>query len=184
MYVGSSDYFYRLSIGTDAYLDYVFPPAGLPGSNGSYTLYGRNLPGGQPTKIVSADGKPLESLGVPITLPADQSVQNLDLGSIVEPDESGVDGMAYRLHTPNGLTNSVLLGFATAPVVVETEPNDDPAHAQAVTRAVRVRRPVLSADRPRLDHDSPAKAGEALCGWKFFRSGSGCRPILTCSCSK
>ena len=39
-------------------------PSGLPGSKGSYTLYGRNLPGGQPTEVVAADGKPLESLAV------------------------------------------------------------------------------------------------------------------------
>ncbi len=161
LYAGSNEYFYRLSIGTQAYLDYVFPPAGLPGSSGQYTLYGRNLPGGQSTKLVSADGKPLESLIVQIPLPADQSVQNLDIGSTIEPDESGVDALAYRLATPQGLTNSVLLCFATAPVITEQEPNDDPSKAQAVTVPCEY----VGQFYPQTDRDwitIQAKAGEAL----------------------
>jgi Bacterial pre-peptidase C-terminal domain len=132
LYAGSSEYFYRLEIGTDAYLDFVFPPAGLPGSNDTYTLYGRNLPGGQKTNLLAADGKPLESLAVPIALPGDDSVEKLEFQSVVEPDESGIDAVAYRLPTPAGASNSVRLGFATAPVVVEQEPNDEPAKAQAI----------------------------------------------------
>ncbi len=161
LYQGDAEHFYRIMIGTDAYLDYVFPPSGLPGSKGSYTLYGRNLPGGQKTDVVAADGKPLESLAVEIELPADQSVENLDIGSIVEPDESGVDGYAYRLTTPNGLTNSVLIGYATAPVVVEHEPNDDPAHPQAVTLPCEY----VGQFHPQTDRDwitFDAKKGEAL----------------------
>ena len=71
LYAGNSEYFYRLVIGTDAHLEFVFPPAGVPGSNDTYTLYGRNLPGGQPTELKSADGKLLESLEVQIAVPAD-----------------------------------------------------------------------------------------------------------------
>ncbi len=162
LYQGDGEHFYRLSISTDAYLDYVFPPSGLPGSKASYTLYGRNLPGGQPTTVVAADGKPLQSLAVEIELPADQSVQNLDIGSIVEPDESGIDGYAYRLPTPSGLTtSSVLIGYATAPVVAEQEPNDDPAHPQAVSIPCEY----VGQFYPQSDRDwiaFQAKAGEAL----------------------
>ena len=82
-------------------------------------------------------------------------------GSIVEPDESGIDGMAYRLPTPSGLTNSVLVGFATAPVVAEQEPNDDPAHAQAVSVPCEY----VGQFYPQADRDwitFQAKAGEAL----------------------
>ena len=136
-------------------------PRACRARTGSYTLYGRNLPGGQKTDVVAADGKPLESLAVEIELPADQSVENLDIGSIVEPDESGVDGYAYRLTTPNGLTNSVLIGYATAPVVVEHEPNDDPAHPQAVTLPCEY----VGQFHPQTDRDwitFDAKKGEAL----------------------
>lgn len=161
LYAGSSEYFYRLSIDTNAYLDFVMPPAGQPGSTAGYTLYGRNLPGGLPTSVVSADGKPLESLAVQIALPADQSVQNLEVGSVVEPEESGIDGIAYRLPTPAGLTNEVLLGFATAPIVSEQEPNDDPAKAQAVTAPCEF----VGQFYPQTDREwvtFQAKAGESL----------------------
>lgn len=161
LYAGNSEHFYRLSIDTSAYLDFVMPPAGLPGSTATYTLYGRNLPGGQPTSVMSADGKPLESLAVQITLPADQSVQNLEVGSVVEPEESGIDGIAYRLPTPAGLTNDVLLGFATAPIVAEQEPNDDPAKAQAVSLPCEM----VGQFFPQTDRDwvtFQAKAGETL----------------------
>lgn len=161
LYAGSNEYFYRLSIHTDAYLDFVLPPAGLPGTTSNYTLYGRNLPGGQPSGVVSADGKPLESLVVQITLPADQSVQNLEIGSVVEPEESGIDGISYRLPTPTSLSNEVLLGFATAPLVTEQEPNDDPAKAQAVTAPCEF----VGQFYPQTDRDwvtFQAKAGEVL----------------------
>mgnify|MGYP001244675882 CR=1 FL=1 len=161
LYAGSNEYFYRLTIGTSAYLDFVFPPAGQPGTTAGYTLYGRNLPGGQPSKIVSADGKLLESLSVQIALPADGSLQNLDIGSVIEPEESGIDGLAYRLETPQGLTNSVPLGFASAAVVAEQEPNDEPAQAQAVTAPCEF----VGQFYPQADRDwvtLQCKAGEAL----------------------
>ncbi len=161
LYAGSSEHFYRLSVGTGPHLDYVFPPAGQPGSNDKYTLYGRNLPGGQSTKLVSADGKPLESLEVNIALPADQSVQNLDTGSLVEPDESGIDGIAYALASPQGPSNSVLVGFATAPLIAEQEPNDEPAQAQLVSVPCEY----VGQFYPQRDRDwvtFQAKANEAL----------------------
>ena len=161
LFAGSGEYFYRLSIGTNAYLDFVFPPAGMAGSNDTYTLYGRNLPGGQPSKVTSADGKPLETLAVQIPLPADQSLQNLEIGSVIEPDESGIDALSYRLNTPLGLTNPVLLGFATAPVVVEAEPNNEPAKAQAVTVPCEF----VGQFYPQTDRDwisFQAKAGDTL----------------------
>lgn len=161
LYAGNSEYFYRLAIGTDAYLDFVFPPAGAPGSNDEYTLYGRNLPDGATSDVVSADGKPLEALKVKIALPADQSVESLDFNATIEPDESGIDGLAYRLATPAGPTNSVLLGFATGPIIREAEPNDEPAKAQAITAPCEF----VGQFEPPTDHDwvtIEAKKGDVL----------------------
>ena len=132
LYAGNGEYYYRLNMGVDAHLDFVFPPAGLPGSTETYTLYGRNLPGGQASELVSGDGKPLESLAVQITLPADPQAQARDFQGVVEPDESAIDAFAYQLNTPAGLTNSVLIGYASAPVVAEQEPNNEASEAQAV----------------------------------------------------
>ena len=46
LYRNGAGYHYRLNIGSLPHLDFVFPPAGLPGSNEQYTVYGCNLPGG------------------------------------------------------------------------------------------------------------------------------------------
>src|SRR5207248_8910831 len=39
------------------------------------------------------------------------------------------DGFEFRLHTPEGISNPILLGLATGPVVAEQEPNDKVAQA-------------------------------------------------------
>lgn len=127
-YTVQGECFYRLSISTAPYLDYIFPPAGLPGSNGQYTVYGRNLPGGQPAPGMSVGGKQLEKLTVNIALPADKA-HDLARGMLVEPSESFMDGIAWRLDSPQGPSNPLLVGMAGAPVVVEQEPNNDPAKA-------------------------------------------------------
>ncbi len=61
--------YYRLSISTAPYLDFIFPPADVPGSKRQYTVYGRNLPGGKPAPGVTFGGKQLEMLPVTIPLP-------------------------------------------------------------------------------------------------------------------
>ncbi|MDR3639020.1 MAG: pre-peptidase C-terminal domain-containing protein [Isosphaeraceae bacterium] len=131
-YTLPAECFYRLSISTAPYLDYIFPPAGLPGSQGQYTLYGRNLPGAQPAPHVRVGGKPLETLTVTIPLPADKA-QHLGGDRLIDPSEAFIDGIEYRLDSPQGLSNPLLVSMAGAPVVVEREPNNDPSQAMAVT---------------------------------------------------
>jgi hypothetical protein len=122
--------FYRLTISTLPFLDFIFPPVGQPGSNGQYTLYGRNLPGGKKAPGVEVGGKTLESLVVAIPLPAEKS-HDLDGagGMLVEPSESFLDGIVYRLQTPRGPSNPVLLTMTSSPIVLEQEPNNLPAQA-------------------------------------------------------
>ena len=69
LYRGGAEYFYRLRAGTGPRLDYVFPPAAVPGARARFTLYGRNLPGGTDAGLLAADGKPLEKLDVEVDLP-------------------------------------------------------------------------------------------------------------------
>jgi hypothetical protein len=133
VYAGSRRHVYRLSIGVAPYLDFVFPPAGMAGSDARYRLFGRNLPGGQPTGGLTIDGKPLEMLEVAIPLPSDAATQQIVAGALLEPVELGIDGVEFQLDSPAGQSNSVLVSLATAPVVAEQEPNDDPAHAQTIS---------------------------------------------------
>ena len=163
LYAGNGEYFYRLAIGTDAYLDFVFPPAGLPGSNDNYTLYGRNLPGGQPTDLVVGRRQAAgiaAACRLPLPADAERRAARFQRGRSSRTNRPSM-ALPIAWRRPRAV-NSVLIGYATAPVVREQEPNDEPAQAQAVTRAVRVRRAVSSAGRSRLGHDSRPKPGEVL----------------------
>ena len=132
-YRGGPDYFYRLTIGAGPHIDFIFPPSGLPGTKSRYTLYGRNLPGGASARELLIDGKPLEQLSVEIELPGDPAAQESSpVGLTLKPAQAVLDGIEYRVRTPQGVSNPVLLSFATAPVVTEQEPNDRPDQAQKV----------------------------------------------------
>lgn len=130
LYRGGAEYGYRLSVGTDPYIDFVMPPSGLPGTTGTFTLYGRNLPGGTDAGVSLGD-RPLQKLEVSISLPEDPAtLETVDHLSSVE---SVVDAISYVHRTPQGSSNPVLIYLATAPVVIEQEPNDEPAQSQKVS---------------------------------------------------
>ena len=129
-YLFGGECFYRLTISRAPYLDYIFPPAGLPGSSNTYSLFGRNLPGGKPVVGQTVFGRTLETLQVTIPLPLERERDLVrEGGRLVEPSESFLDGVTYRLKSPDGLSNPLLLNMAGAPVTLEEEPNNDPAKA-------------------------------------------------------
>lgn len=132
VYGGGPEYFYRVSIGSQPYIDFILPPAGLPGTKAIYTIYGRNLPGGAAADGVSIEGRPLEKLAVEIELPADKATERTATSLFALPGDAELDGMEYRLKTPQGTSNPYFIGYASAPIVMELEPNDDPAKAQTV----------------------------------------------------
>jgi hypothetical protein len=132
LYRGGGDQFYRLTLSSGPRLDFIVPAAGLPGSKTNYTVYGRNLPGSKPVKGQSIDGKPLEQLTVEISIPADKQARRLNTGLLIRPATAALDGFDYRLTTPKGVSNPFLLGIATAPVLLEAEPNNKPSAAQTL----------------------------------------------------
>jgi len=131
LFASGPGYVYRFTIGPLPYLDFVFPPAGLPGSNDEYTLYGRNLPGGQPSPF-QMDGRPLDQLRTRIGVPAD-IIGKLTSSALIGPQQAGMDGVEFRV-THNGFnSNPVLITPATAPTVLEDANNDSPAAPQKLT---------------------------------------------------
>jgi len=129
LYRGGNDSFYRLTAHVGPHVDFIFPPAGTAGSNSPYTLYGRNLPGGEPTDLI-IDGKALEKLSVSIPLPGDETfTKQLLVDGFVEPRTAMLDAYSYRFNTANSLP----IYYARAPVVLEQEPNDEPAKSQTVS---------------------------------------------------
>lgn len=129
VYSGGGDYFYRLVIGAGPHVDFVLPPAGLPGSNEAYEIYGRDLPGGQPVPGLTVDGRPLDRVTANIALPSADEARRLSAGRLIEPAESQIDAVIYRHPTPQGPANPVFIGVATAPIVREQEPNNTPDKA-------------------------------------------------------
>lgn len=118
LYRGSNKHFYRLNISDKPYIDYVYPPAGEPGSRRTYTVYGRNLPGGSFGKSVTRNGKKLESVEVEITLP---DVPLLPAGFQPDFPRQGIlYGSDYRIKN----SNTVSIGFAMSPVVIESAQQD------------------------------------------------------------
>ena len=134
VYGGGPDYFYRLSVTPSAYVDFVFPPSAPAGSNNQFTIYGRNLPGGQPADGLTINGAPLQKLVVNIPLPADEAAKtSLASNSATPVRGAWMDGIEYRLPTPAGPANPITVYFARGPVIAEVEPNDLPAQAQKIT---------------------------------------------------
>ena len=124
-------YHYRVAIGLLPHLDFVFPPAGLPGSNEEYTVYGRNLPGGQASGL-TLEGRPLDMLKVRIPVPGDIA-DKLQFTTRLDPQQGGIDGIEYRVTSGNMTSNPVLVTAATAPVVLDTGDNNKPAAPQKLT---------------------------------------------------
>ncbi|HEX4000597.1 MAG TPA: hypothetical protein VHX65_18760 [Pirellulales bacterium] len=161
LYKGGPDYFYRLTISSAPRLDFIMPPSGVGGSKAKYTLFGRNLPGGTATSERTASGTPLERLDVEIQLPANPAaVQHFGGDAFAETTQFALDAFAYRLQTPGGESNPINIYFATAPVVLEQEPNNTPAEAQKLSLPCEV----AGQFNPRGDQDwfqFEAKKGDA-----------------------
>jgi hypothetical protein len=125
---GNPDYFYRLSINAAPWIDAVFPPVVEPGKTTQVTIYGRNLPGGQPADGYTADGRPLEKLTVSVTPPADAATKLPSLGH-VSPTTALQDGFAYSLKGPGGTSNPVVIYLARAKLTVKTTSAGSPEAA-------------------------------------------------------
>ena len=116
LYRGGSQYFYRLKISRRPHVDFVFPPAGVPGQKTKFTFFGRNLPGGNRDSGVVINGKPLDSVEVEIALPGIAAVPKT-----FSADSPRQAMLAVYEHRLAGNSNLAKIGFATAPVVLEKE---------------------------------------------------------------
>jgi len=118
LYRGGSHHFYRLKISDQPHIDFIFPPAGEPGSRNTYTVYGRNLPGGSLGKAVCRNGHNLESIEVEIQLPdIPTPPDSFQPGT---PRQGLLDGFDFQLAN----SNAIKIGYATGPVVIESSQRD------------------------------------------------------------
>lgn len=128
-YAGGEDFPYRLTISTGPYIDFVIPAAGVPGTTSPFTLYGRNLPGGQPAGL-DPQGRALEKVIVNIAVPSTLDV--LDPKTILEPFSAGIDAFPYSISSATGPSNVVMIQFSNTVPTIEVEPNDNGSIAQKI----------------------------------------------------
>jgi hypothetical protein len=123
-------YVYRIVIAAKPYVDFIFPPTGVPGTETDFTIYGRNLPGGQPSSL-QLDGRPLEQLNVRILMPGDVRGR-LPVSSIVSSHQGGLDAIDYRLAAGPMSSNPVFV-IASDIVSQQETVNDDPKAPQLLS---------------------------------------------------
>jgi hypothetical protein len=159
-YVG--DLPYRLVISNHPQIDHAIPPAVVPGTRSELTLLGRNLPGARATRISTGNGLPLDQCNIPFAVP-EISPARRGLAFINHPAAPYLSAGAFQMWPPGipDALNPVTLISATAPVMVETEPNDTPQTAQAISH------PSLICGRFQTVGDTDwfaihAKAGETI----------------------
>jgi hypothetical protein len=130
-----NEYVYRLYSYTGPFLEFALPPAGTAGTTGQFTLYGYNLPGGEPTETLLR-GVPLEKLDVEIPIPAE--ADTFDVENRVTAIGAGLDLFSYRFEQEGQVSNPIRIGIADSPVLVEEEPNDSSEQAQSVNVPVEI----------------------------------------------
>jgi hypothetical protein len=131
---GSAEYFYRLSVSLAPWIDAAYPPVVEPGKATAVTLFGRNLPNGQPDPKATVDGHVLDKLVVQVTSPAEPlNRQRLAYSGYVTPGAASLDGLEYRVKNAAGTSNPVLLTYASAPIILDNEDNDTPEKAQQIS---------------------------------------------------
>jgi hypothetical protein len=158
---GGDEYFYRITVTTGPWIDFVDPPVLRPGEDNQVTLYGRNLPGGAPAEGLQIDGRSLEKLVVTIKGPSNPAAGGPATETLLRPVDVSIDAVSYRLPSPSGYSNPVRLLVGDEPLVREVEPNNDLANAQAVKPPVQI----VGTFNPRGDRDSyifEAAKGEKL----------------------
>lgn len=135
---GGDSFFYQLSVSTDPYIDFVLPPLGLPDTTGSFTLFGRNLPGAISASGVTGgvlvEGVPLQQLQVEIPVPTQPAASESPLpNTFLVPADLGRTGFQYRLNTLTELSNPAFIAMSEAPVIFEIEPNNAREQPQRLT---------------------------------------------------
>ena len=152
-----------------------FRRAAPPARPNQYTLYGRNLPGGQPAEGLTIGGVPLKKLPVNIPLPADEAARDAAGAQRLVAAGAGLAGRhrVSACRRRSGPANPVSIYFAKAPtVVVEQEPNNEAEAAQKIAVPCEVVGPVLSRARHRLGRVRREEGADAI-GSRRFRISSG-----------
>lgn len=175
VYAGGPEYFYRLSVHDKPHVDFVVPASGIPASTSDFTLYGRNLPGGEPSEFTIA-GQRLQRVKVPVSITGNPL--QLDAAQPIMSAAAGTDAFVFSWTSPAGSASPVTIHYAAAPTASEVEPNDTPKQVQKVTAPIEITgRFQNSSDTDRYQFE--AKKGEVYVVEAYAeRDGSIADPVL------
>lgn len=169
VYAGGNTYPYRISVDTRPQVDFVQPAIMQAGLQTDVRIFGRNIPGGQPTGL-TIDHSPLLSKSVPVILPA-SDLQSIGTNSAASALDtciySGIDGNLVR--------------FAIGPQAAH-QPEKSPEEKRSPAQTVTLPASVSGSFAHELDEDVyrfSAKKGEVwLIDVLADRLGSTADPLL------
>ena len=117
---GGPGYTYRLEVAKGPQILFAYPPAGEVGKTTTHLLYGRNLPGSDPSRRIYFGGRLLDIVEAQISIDSLETFQ-----SNTRVRQSMIPTKSYRLIDGTTASNAIPLGIATAPMILETETGPD-----------------------------------------------------------
>lgn len=125
---GGDDFAYRLTVTSSPHLDFALPNVLRAGETNRVTLFGRNLPGGQRSALIGADGHPLDQVSVEVVAPASGETP-VELFRRPAAAVLAGESFAWRLSTTNGSSNPILFTLTTNAVFTMELKSSAPAAA-------------------------------------------------------
>ena len=118
-YRGGDDFHFRLTLTTGPQLDFAVPNVLRAGETNRVTLFGRNLPGGQPSERRGSDGQSLDQLAVELAAPATATTPAENVELLPKPAAAPLLGesFSWRLTTAGGSSNPLRFALTTNAVI-------------------------------------------------------------------
>lgn len=118
-YRGGDDFHFRLTLTTGPWLDFAVPSVLLAGATNRVTVFGRNLPDGQPGERRGGDGRALEQLVMEIVAPA-TAAQPAELVELLRKPAAAAlleESFSWRLASASGSSNPLRFSLTTNAVI-------------------------------------------------------------------
>ncbi|QGJ71285.1 PPC domain-containing protein [Planctomycetales bacterium 10988] len=133
LFQGNEEYFYRLEISRKPAIEWIFPPSGLPGTESQATIFGYNLPSGEPATEFASLDRPLVKQAMTIRWPERNTADLHSAELRLNAPELNLRAMEFHLSNKAGRSNPVLLGVAAAPITFDHSDNEQPEKAQPIS---------------------------------------------------
>lgn len=170
-YRGGPDFNYRVEIATRPVIAFVFPPAGPPGTSIDFSIFGYNVPGGEPVEGAA----PLVRRTLTVALPpGDAAAPRL---STLNSAQADVDGFDFVFEEGGMAADPVPIFFSSTTPTTEQENDVSPGQSIAVPQDVAGR---FETNNDVDYYSFDAKGGESYCIEVFAkRYGSEADPLIT-----